>query len=258
MKSDQTVSASGRTPLSPDHSVSHPASGELEATCRHQAMVIDTLGEALSTFERGAKALKAENSVLHAENDRLSRHRRFPSRPDGRVNGGEPAEAAIPIGAQAPSVARSVIAQWLAGHVAPSVLEAALLLVSELVSNSVRHSGVREGEDVVVRVRFWADSVRLEVGDPGRDGVIAPQPPDPLRAGGMGLHLVQTLSERWGLERVAAGGTRVWAQLASAPLVTPVPAEPSGVGGARSSRNGKPDNARAAATRRRAPMKGSP
>ena len=58
----------------------------------------------------------------------------------------------------------------------------------------------------------------------------------------MGLHLVQTLSERWGLERVAAGGTRVWAQLASAPLIAPAPAEPSGVGGARSSPNGKPNN----------------
>ena len=213
MKSDQTVSASGRTPLSPDHSVSHPASGELEATCRHQAMVIDTLGEALSTFERGAKALKAENSVLRAENDRLSRHRRFPSRPDGRVNGGEPAEAAIPIGAQAPSVARSVIAQWLAGHVAPSVLETALLLVSELVSNSIRHSGVPEGEDVLVRVHLWQDGFRLEVEDPGRNGVIAPQPPDLLRGGGMGLQLVQTLSERWGVTRAAEGPTCVWAQL---------------------------------------------
>ena len=68
--------------------------------------------------------------------------------------------------------------------------------------------------------------------------MIAPQPPDLLRAGGMGLRLVQTLSDRWGLERVAAGGTRVWAQIASAPLIAPAPAEPSGVGGARSSPNG--------------------
>jgi len=172
-------------------------------------MVIDTLGEVLSSFERGARALKAENSALRVENDRLRRHRRFASRPDG----GEPAEAAIPIGMNAPRVARSVIAQWLANHVAPSVLETALLLVSELVSNSVRHSGVPEGEDVVVRVHLWQDGFRIEVEDPGRNGVIAPKPPDLLRGGGMGLHLVQTLSERWGVTRAAEGPTCVWAQL---------------------------------------------
>jgi anti-sigma regulatory factor (Ser/Thr protein kinase) len=172
-------------------------------------MVIDTLGEVLSSFERGARALKAENSALRVENDRLRRHRRFASRPDG----GEPAEAAIPIGMNAPSLARSVIAQWLANHVAPSVLETALLLVSELVSNSVRHSGVPEGEDLVVRVRLWQDGFRLEVEDPGRNGVIAPKPPDLVRGGGMGLHLVQTLSERWGVTRASEGPTCVWAQL---------------------------------------------
>jgi anti-sigma regulatory factor (Ser/Thr protein kinase) len=216
MKSDQTASANGRTRRSPDDSGSDLVPNGLQAKCRHQAMVIDTLADALSTFERGARALKAENSALRAENDRLHRHRRFPSRPDARGEGGEPAEVTIPLGVQAPSAARSVIAQWLADHVAPSALETALLLVSELVSNSVRHSGVPEGEDVIVRVHLWRDGFRLEVEDPGRDGVIAPQPPDLLRGGGMGLHLVQTLSERWGLERVAAGGTRVWAQLASA------------------------------------------
>ena len=181
----------------------------MEAKCRRQAMAIDTLGEALSTFERGARALKAENSALRAENDRLNRHRRA----DGRAEGGEPAEVAIPIGAHAPGAARGVIAEWLGDHVAPSVLETALLLVSELVGNSVRHSGVPEGEDVVVRVHLWRDDFRLEVEDPGRDGVIAPRSPDMLRGGGMGLHLVHALSERWGVVRAAEGPTCVWAQL---------------------------------------------
>ena len=212
MKSDQTASASGRTPRSADDSGSPLVQEGLEAKCRRQAMAIDTLGEALSTFERGARALKAENSALRAENDRLRRHRRFASRPDGR-DGGEPAEVAIPIGAQAPRVARSVVAEWLADHVAPSVLETALLLVSELVGNSVRHSGVPEGEDVVLRVQLRRDDFRLEVEDPGRDGVIAPRSQDMLRGGGMGLHLVHALSERWGVVRAAEGPTCVWVQL---------------------------------------------
>jgi anti-sigma regulatory factor (Ser/Thr protein kinase) len=204
MKSDQTGSATGRTSLAPDGSGSHPVRGGLQAKCEHQALVIDTLSGALSNFERGARALKAENSALRAENERLRR---------SRVDGGAPAEVAIPIGVQAPGVARSAIAQWLVDHVAPAVLETALLLVSELVSNSVRHSGVPEGEDVVVRVHLWRDGLRIEVEDPGRDGVIAPQPPDLVRGGAMGLHLVQTLSECWGVVRAAEGPTCVWAQL---------------------------------------------
>ena len=107
MKSDQTASANGRTPVPSDDCGSRPVPEGLQANCRRQAMVIDTLGEALSTFQRGARALKAENSALRAENDRLRRHRRFASRPDGRVDGDEPGEVAIPLGVQAPGVAES-------------------------------------------------------------------------------------------------------------------------------------------------------
>lgn len=208
MQPDQTVPANRWMP----RAVGRAEPEALPAKCRHQAMVIDTLGEALSAFERGARALKAENSALRAENDRLRRH----PRPDSYVDGGEPVEVAIPVGAQAPGVARSVIAQSLSDHVASSVLETAVLLVSELVSNSVRHSGVPEGEDIVLRVHLWHDGCRLEVEDPGRDGVIAPRVPDPVRGGGMGLYLVQKLSERWGIMRAAEGPTCVWAEFATA------------------------------------------
>jgi anti-sigma regulatory factor (Ser/Thr protein kinase) len=213
MKSDQMASANGRAAVSADGFGPRPAPEGLQAKCRRQAIVIERLSEALSAFERGARALKAENSELRADNDRLRHQRRLGSRPDRRVDGGEPVEVAIPLGVQAPAVARSVVAEWLADLVAPCVLETALLLVSELVTNSVRHSGVPEGEDVVVRVDLWRDGCRLEVEDPGRDGVIAPQPPDLRNGGGMGLNLVQMLSERWGVVRAAGGPTRVWAQL---------------------------------------------
>jgi anti-sigma regulatory factor (Ser/Thr protein kinase) len=203
------ASANGRTRASSDDSGSPLVPEGLEAKCRRQAMAIDTLGEALSTFERGARALKAENSALRAENDRLVRQGRSARDADG----GEPAEVAIPIGAHAPGAARRVVAERLGDHVAPSALETALLLVSELVGNSVRHSGVPEGEDVVVRIHLRRDNFRLEVEDPGRDGVIARRSQDMLRGGGMGLHLVHTLSERWGVVRAAEGPTCVWAQL---------------------------------------------
>src|SRR5829696_2654531 len=118
MKSDQTASANGRAAVASD-GFGRPAPEGWQAECRRQAIVIERLGEALATFERGARALKAENSELRAENDQLRHHRRLESRSDRRVDGGGPAEVAIPLGVQAPGVARSVVADWLADHVAP-------------------------------------------------------------------------------------------------------------------------------------------
>jgi hypothetical protein len=56
-----------------------------------------------------------------------------------------------------------------------------------------------------VRVRLTDSIVRLEVSDPGCAGVIAPRAPDLEVGGGFGLNVVSTCSERWGLERIAAG-----------------------------------------------------
>jgi serine/threonine-protein kinase RsbW len=187
----------------------------LRATCRRQATMIDSLSEAVSTLSRGAKALKAENCELRAETARLSGFRRLPSRTERAGDAGL-AEVAIPLGIQAPGVARSVVAGCLAERVASPVLENAQLLVSELVTNSVRHSGAPEGDDVIVRVNLWRDMCRLEVEDHGRDGLIAPRPPDRFEGSGMGLNLVQMLSERWGVVRDGEGPTRVWAQLSCA------------------------------------------
>jgi len=97
--------------------------------------------------------------------------------------------------------------------------------VSELVTNSVRHSGVPAGAELIVSVDLTPCMVSLDVEDPGSGGTIAPHRPDSQVGGGFGLNLVQALSERWGMERVAEGGTRVWAQLARAPLTEPSYAE---------------------------------
>jgi anti-sigma regulatory factor (Ser/Thr protein kinase) len=97
-----------------------------------------------------------------------------------------------------------------------ALVDDAQLLVSELVTNSVLHSGASAGDGVLVRVELTRTMLRLEVEDPGREGAIGPRAGDAEQGGGFGLNLVQALSERWGVERVAVGGTRVWAQLARA------------------------------------------
>jgi anti-sigma regulatory factor (Ser/Thr protein kinase) len=181
----------------------------LRSACRRQAHVIELLSAATSNLRSGAAALRAENAELRAANERIGRQGR-----NGAARGAGALEVSLPLGAQAPGVARTVV-ERLRGRVHVSVLEDALLVVSELVTNSLCHSGASAGAVAVVRVELTDTMVRLEVEDAGRGGVIAPRAPD--LGGGFGLNLVGGLSESWGLERVAAGGTRVWAQLSRAP-----------------------------------------
>jgi anti-sigma regulatory factor (Ser/Thr protein kinase) len=104
------------------------------------------------------------------------------------------------------------------------VLDRARLLISELATNSVRHSGAIPGDDLVLRVQPSKTTVRLEVEDSGRGDVVVARPPDLNGGGGFGLNLVHTLSERWGVEYAVAGGTRVWARLSLTALDDAVPA----------------------------------
>ena len=188
----------------------------LHLTCRRQARVIEQLTAVASNLRTGAAALKAENAELRSANERIGRQGG-----DGAARGDDALEVCLPLDARAPGAARIVVGR-LRGRVPALVLEDALLVVTELVSNGVRHSGASD-DTFVVRVELTGTMVRLEVQDPGRGGVIAPRPD---LGGGFGLNLVHGLCERWGLERVAAGGTRVWAQLARASA--PASAQASG------------------------------
>jgi anti-sigma regulatory factor (Ser/Thr protein kinase) len=118
----------------------------------------------------------------------------------------------LPLDVWAPSAARAGIRERLRGLLTDSELNDLELLVSELVANSLLHSGAGTA-GVVVRVGLSDDALRLAVEDAGRGGPIAARPPDRRRGGGFGLQLVDAISERWGVERDAAHGTRVWARL---------------------------------------------
>ena len=184
----------------------------LRAAGRRQAVVIATLSDAVSNYHRGLGALRAENAELRAEGSEIRGRLETLSREASRADD-DLVELMIEPGPGAPGVARRAIAGALGERVAEPVLANAQLVMSELVTNSVRHSGMPDGDELVVRVRVWRDGCRLEVEDSGHDGVIAPRSPDLDDGGGMGLNLVQSISERWGLVRAAHGPTRVWAQL---------------------------------------------
>ena len=79
------------------------------------------------------------------------------------------------------------------------------LLITELVSNAVRHAGT----DVSVSVALCPTGVRVEVGDdqPEVPGEIGPA--GEMAEGGRGLEIVAKLASRWGVATRAPGKT-IW------------------------------------------------
>jgi PAS domain S-box-containing protein len=91
-----------------------------------------------------------------------------------------------------------------------STLENAKLLVSELVTNAVRHGPQRTGAEVKLRASVRPDALRVEVVDEGA-GFVAPPASGLLTVGGWGLVLVDRVADRWGI--LDGGPTRVWFEL---------------------------------------------
>jgi serine/threonine-protein kinase RsbW len=249
---------SGQNDGSPSMARSAVAGSELDrlrATCRRQAHVIDTLSKVVATLRSGAAALKAENADLRVTQSRAAGRSGTP----GRIDTDETLDVRLPQDVRAPGAARMVVTACLRDHVPAPVLGDAQLVASELVSNSVRHSRAGATSVVLISVGLTSTMVRLEVADEGRAGVIAPRPPDLQTGGGLGLNLVQKLSERWGLERTAASGTRVWAQLSCAPVIESASRALSGdAGTARAERNGSQTSGRQATRRGRRAAGGTP
>lgn len=190
---------------------------ELRATCERQSRVIDGLGEAVAKLRCGVTALKEENAELRIESDGMRRE--ATRRLDGHVRPDREAwpEVSFGLDAHAPAQARRHVAQVLRDDVAAPVLDTAQLIVSELVTNSLRHGGAAAARaPVTVRIELAMSVIWLEVEDAGTGGAIARVAPDLDGGGGFGLQLVQAVSRRWGVEHTADGATRVWVQLSRA------------------------------------------
>jgi anti-sigma regulatory factor (Ser/Thr protein kinase) len=104
----------------------------------------------------------------------------------------------IPRDPTAPAAARRAI-QGLSGRVADDVIPDVKLLVSELVTNSVKYGG-----DGALRLQIETEGprkLRAEVIDQGVGFVPVARDRPATEVGGWGLHLVQTLSNRWASTR---------------------------------------------------------
>jgi anti-sigma regulatory factor (Ser/Thr protein kinase) len=107
---------------------------------------------------------------------------------------------------QAPSAARNAL-QALNGSLDPVLAEDVRLLVSELVTNSLRHTGTAD-----IELEVWGSDevIRVSVSDHGA-GFDLGGPPQPGDASGWGLFMVDRLADRWGVE--SNGDTCVWFEL---------------------------------------------
>ncbi|MEW2633639.1 ATP-binding protein [Streptomyces sp. NPDC048389] len=123
-------------------------------------------------------------------------------------------EVAVP---QARHAVRDLLARQ-GVPVADDVVQGLLLIVSELVTNTVRHAALLSPE-VAVEVAIGAHRVRVSVEDnhPYRPKALET---DAARTGGRGLLLVREITREAGgicdVEHTASGGKIIWAEL---PLV---------------------------------------
>jgi len=116
-------------------------------------------------------------------------------------------------GPEAPSRARDRVAA-MDPDVDVETMSNVKLIVSELVTNSIRHGGLASGDQIGVKVETRDKTIRLEVTDPGRGFTHKRRTPASLQGGGWGLYLIERLAARWGIDR--KGGTRVWCELTRA------------------------------------------
>lgn len=101
--------------------------------------------------------------------------------------------------------------------------ETAVLLTSEIVTNSALHSAsARPGGTVTIAVAeipSEADDgtglVRVEVTDDGAPGLPVMRTAGDADESGHGLHLVNALAARWGCRRDDSGTTTTWFELTS-------------------------------------------
>ena len=136
------------------------------------------------------------------------------TRPGERGGTSDPAELELVLDrtVQAPALARYAIAERCEQlGVDGSLAQSLILLVSEVVSNAVRHSPADPDEPVGLDATFGQGRIRVIVTD-GGDG-FTPRPRDPESArDGYGLYLLEKVAESWGVE--SRGDTKVWFELA--------------------------------------------
>ena len=117
----------------------------------------------------------------------------------------------LPLDHTAPRWARSAVTAVVGGWGLRDQewLDSVMTVVSELVSNAVRHGG---GE-IVVDIEAHGRQVIVSVAD---GSSVVPRPREPDGTGGLGLTIIEALTRRWYVQS-HEGGKRVRAELLPCP-----------------------------------------
>ena len=157
-------------------------------------------------------ALREENRLLRVELSRLQL-RAAPSGgaewPPDDVN-----QLVLSADTTAPGAARAFVELCEVGSIDARVLGDAQLIVTELVTNSLVHSGMAGSDVIVLRVQIDGTILRIEVANPGVAGTLEVNGGPVDQSHGFGLALVTALSTAWGVVR--GGDTSVWVEMALA------------------------------------------
>lgn len=123
----------------------------------------------------------------------------------------------LPARPTSPGEARRFVGRVLRDHgfATGEVVEAAVLLTSELVTNAVLHAAGTINVDVDLDLT----ALRVEVAD-NSDERPAPRDATPEDTFGRGLHLVEAMARAWGVEQARDDGKVVWFELDVPPLST--------------------------------------
>jgi anti-sigma regulatory factor (Ser/Thr protein kinase) len=112
---------------------------------------------------------------------------------------------------------RRLVADLVSAGMYESVVGDAALIVSELLSNAIRHAAPLPGSTVRVAWTLHDDTLHVAVSDAGGGPMPHVTQASAAAPGGRGLGIVETLSARWGVLRDESE-TTVWAVLAAAPV----------------------------------------
>lgn len=122
-------------------------------------------------------------------------------------------EIAVALPAVPESIPRSrEVLDGLRGELDESVLDDLRLIVSELVTNSIRHAGMRTGDPIDLEVSVDESTIRLELRDRGRGFEPPVTPTNLFQESGWGLFLISQLTDRWGVS-TEGGLTTVWIEI---------------------------------------------
>ncbi|MFB7499106.1 ATP-binding protein [Streptomyces sp. NPDC056161] len=143
-----------------------------------------------------------------------------PDGPDPLASGAQPPGRLhafdLPATPESVGAARRAVRELLTGWgTGDDVLDNAVIVTSELVTNAVNHSA---SERIACRLRATPGRLRIEVEDQNRAAALpTPRRPDPDDQNGRGLLLVEALSCDWGVADARRSARVVWAELTTSP-----------------------------------------